>query len=144
MTRYPLTSSVATSRGPLVLCTATRLKTIIDSACRLPSSSIFSPPSHNPFRAHPTEMDEVRAPEQVVLKRPRDIYGDQQRQSEIRPFSYPSQLRLRGWRRRDNTDLLWMSRLLAFFNPEMPKPNSLSLPFFNTQLNTLYQRKILR
>jgi hypothetical protein len=89
-------------------------------------------------------MDEVRAPEQVVLKRPRDIYDDQQRQSEIRPFSYPSQLRLREWRRRDNTDLLWMSRLLAFFNPEMPKPNPLSLPFFNTQLNTLYQRKISR
>jgi hypothetical protein len=89
-------------------------------------------------------MDEVGAPEQVALKRPREIYGDQQRQSEIRPFSYPSQLRLREWRRCDNPDLLWMSRLLASFNPEMPKPNPLSLPFFNIQLNTLYQRKILR
>lgn len=73
-----------------------------------------------------------------MLRRPRDIYDDQQRQSEIRSFSYPSQLRLREWRRCDNTDLLWMSRLLAFFNPEMPKP----LPFFNSAQHSLSTENI--
>jgi hypothetical protein len=71
-------------------------------------------------------MEEIHAPARAILRQPREIYNDQERQSQIIPFRYRGQPRRREWEQ--------VARLLPSFKLEMPKLNySHLLPFFNTQ-----------
>jgi hypothetical protein len=42
-------------------------------------------------------MDEIRAPAWAILRQLREIYNDQERQSQIIPYRYRGQPRCREW-----------------------------------------------